>query len=170
MFLKPLLKTLLLSSLIFILLVGLGMKYNWADYLKAAKVNDVELAIPEHPPSVNLNQLVEEEQSFDLQIIRNEKKSIIENMTKQQVVDACSVLYKKLGVQDAGTLDVAIGGCVVSNYKESIQNIENTVSIPKEKLLLIERSCQQQVIILRELSDIEKQLHYGVCVSDAKLK
>ncbi len=163
---KPILKTLLLSALGFFLLVVLGMKYHWVDFLKSPK-SDVELILPQSPATLKAIEK-SSEASFPLEIIHSTKQPITANMSKQQILAGCLQLYSKLGVSDDTMIDVIAGDCVVSNYQETIQNTSVQKKTPAQiqQRRTLEYRCHQQVKGDARLTPVEKQLLWGVCVSD----
>lgn len=89
-------------------------------------------------------------------------------MSKQQILEGCLQLYSKLGVNDDTMIDVIAGDCVVSNYQETIQNTSAQKKTPAQaqQRRTLEHRCYQQVKGDTRLTPVEKQLQWGVCVSD----
>jgi len=176
MFVKPLFKTLFLSSVIFGLTVILGMKYQWVDYLKSADKKSVELALPQHSlPRLAPQERITDREDFQLEIIRSHRQPITANMTKEAITLGCQQLYNKMGLQKNEFIDIAIGDCVVSNYQESIQDVttQNILDKNKQKASkvafnkgVVEKACYQKTNVQTSLNALEKQLFFGVCVSD----
>jgi len=168
MFLKPIFKTLLLSVIVFILLVVLGMKYHWVAFFKSPE-SKVELTLPQSSiPLITTEKDNVSNPPFQLEIIRSTKQSITANMSKQQIFEGCLQLYNKLGVSNEAMIDVIAGVCVVSNYQETIQDTvtQHRSDGQIQQKQLIEKSCYQQVEHEANLTPLEKQLLWGVCVSD----
>jgi hypothetical protein len=168
MFIKPIFKTLLLSGLIFILLVALGMKYHWVAFFQSPE-SEVELSLPQRSiPLITKEKDMVSKLPFQLEIIHSTKQPITANMSKQQILEGCLQLYNKLGVSNEAMIDVITGVCVVSNYQETIQNTvtQQRSSGQIQQKQLIEKSCYQQVEHETQLTPLEKQLLWGVCVSD----
>ena len=165
---KPIFKTVFLSVFFFFLLVALGLKYHWVDFLKSSQ-NSVELALPEQPmplePSVAATA---KKPAFPLEIIPSKEQPITANMSKEQILETCLQLYRKLGITDKKMIDVIAGDCVVSNYQETIQDVSRQKKTVEQfqKRRSIEQSCFQQLVGDVRLNAIEKQLLWGVCVSD----
>ncbi|MEE9445824.1 MAG: hypothetical protein V3V19_09190 [Cocleimonas sp.] len=168
MFVKPLFKTLLLSSLIFGLVVILGLKYQWVDYLKSADKDNIALVLPQD----SIPRLIEqtglaEKQGFQLEIIRSDRQPVTANMTKEQITSGCQQLYNKMGMHNNELIDVVVGDCVVSNYQEAIQNSSQFTTVQQEQhQMAIKKACFQKSNAHSQLSPFEKQLLLGVCVSD----
>jgi len=179
-FLSPLIKTLLVSTLLFFILVFLGMKYHWIGFNHNAK--NIKLNIPKDTPvlgpveqaklsqdndlssAFNLEPNTEERR-FQPQIIQRARpSSLVINMTKVQVVESCRQLLKKK-IVNTDLLAVAVGNCVISNYRDSIIDIkgEEEVSSIKSNVL---KACQHSVGVNGDYSnEIERQLLLGICVS-----
>lgn len=170
MLLKPIVKTLLLSSIVFTVLVFLGVKYQWIAFFKPIEdIGKVELTLPQASlPMTTLENSHSREPPFQLEIIQSNKQPITANLSKQQILEGCLQLYNKLGVVNESMIDVISGDCVVSNYQETIQDANNHQRTNEyiQKKLLIERRCYKQVENQIKLNPLEKQLLWGVCVSD----
>ena len=166
---KPIFKTLLLSVFCFVLLVALGMKYHWVDLLDSSK-SDIELILPQSSPALETRaRKVVSEPSFPLEIIHSTKQPITANMSKQQILEGCLQLYNKIGLTNDTMIDVIVGDCVVSNYQETIQDTSVRKKSPEQvqQRRTIEHHCYQQVNNDARFTAIEKQLLWGVCVSDS---
>jgi len=96
-------------------------------------------------------------------------------MTKEAITLGCQQLYNKMGLQKNEFIDIAIGDCVVSNYQESIQDVttQNILDKNKQKASkvafnkgVVEKNCYQKTNVQTSLNALEKQLFFGVCVSD----
>lgn len=168
MFLKPIVKTLLLSSIVFFLLVALGMKFQWIALFNKPE-NKVELSIPQSPKPLIITENDDSSKSpFQLEIIHSSSQPITANMSKQQIQEGCLQLYNKLGVGNELMIDVIVGDCVVSNYQETIQTTSNkprSNGLDQQKQW-VEKRCYQQLENETRLTPLEKQLLWGVCVSD----
>ncbi len=168
MFLKPIVKTLLLSGVVFFLLVFLGIKYNWVAFFKSPDSN-VELTLPQVsiPLTTSENSAVTK-LPFQLEIIRSTQQPITANMSKEQILAGCMQLYNKLGVSNESMNDVIVGDCVVSNYQETIQTTasQQRSNGQIQQKHRIEDKCYQQLKNETQLTPLEKQLLWGVCVSD----
>ena len=126
-FLKPLIKTLLASCILFFSLVYLGMEYHWIGFNKNDKGKNIELKIPERAQTLaskssdNFSQhnnvvTANEEGSFQPQIMQTARSSsLVTHMTKMQVTESCTQLLTKK-IADVELLELAIGDCVLSNY------------------------------------------------------
>ncbi len=176
MYLKPLIKTTFIASLLFFVLVFLGMKYHWIEFFQNKSNNNTELVIPEQKPlpDVARNGVEEErvDEDFQPQLIQTQEPgSLIENMTKEQVELHCSELYQ--ATEDKVLLELAVGNCVLNNFKDPYQdtNLEESdfkssnnrqIQTQKKNMMI---QCQQQVEQLTYSNEVERQLLLGVCVS-----
>ena len=180
-FLSPLIKTLLVSALLFFILVFLGMKYHWIGFNHNDK--NIKLNIPKSTPVLGAVEQVKlsqdnnlssalnlasntEERRFQPQIIQTARpSSLVINMTKVQVVESCRQLLKKK-IINTDLLELAVGNCVISNYRDSIidtKEEEEKMSSAKSNVL---KACQHSVAISGNYSnEIERQLLLGICVS-----
>ena len=166
MFVKPLLKTLLLSILVFGLIVILGMKFQWVEYLKGTDKKNIELRLPEDiTPRLTAKDGLTAKDDFHLEIIRSDQQPITANMTKEQITSGCQQLYNKMGMQNNELIDMVVGDCVVSNYQETIQDT-NQLTLRRQDQSSIEKMCLQKSNAYTQFSTIERQLLFGVCVSD----
>ena len=167
MIIKPVVKTLLLSSIVFVLLVVLGMKYQWVSLLSKPE-KKVELTLPQSSKPLITENDDSSKPPFQLEIIHSSSQPITANMSKQQIQEGCLQLFHKLGVGDELMIDVMVGDCVVSNYQETIQTTSNqqrSSGLDQQKQL-VEKRYYQQLDNETRLSTLEKQLLWGVCVSD----
>lgn len=205
---KPLLRTIILASILFIMLVYLGIKYHWGDALKNISEKkdagkQIELNIPdqEQPASTDADIVADEtadetanetanetadetadeneqindpEESFQPEILKNTiATSLIDAMTKDQIALECQQLYNQsLGMLDDPSVDLLIGNCVVSNYQEPFE--DNGIKTPQmiqqeeQRKLKAVYNCRYQILQSgdNELTDIQKQLLIGICVSN----
>ena len=154
------------------LLIYLGVKYHWGDYLKPSLDTSIKLSIPDKIiTSVNI-QTAEENNSnsFDPEIVKNNTDStLITSMNKEQITEHCINLLSK-GLKDPLTLELTTVNCVVSNYQPTFQNskkLNNDLEAGlKKKKLLFNQQCKQQYNQSSQNSMLEKQLLVGICVSD----
>jgi len=166
MFIKPITKTLLLSSIVFVLIVVFGMKYHWVTFFNSPK-NKVELTLPQNSiPLTTTEKNNDNKSPFQLEIIQSKKQPITANMSKQQISEGCLQLYNKLGISSEVMIDVIVGDCVVSNYQETIQATATQKRSNLQQKPLVEKRCYQQINQDTRLSALEKQLLWGVCVSN----
>lgn len=188
--LKPLLRTIILASILFFLLVYLGIKYHWGDAIKKIISNQqtqIELKIPKvEEPKVNptiINHKVDEVGEgaglpeniniFQPEIIKNTPAtSVVDAMTKDQIALQCQQLYYQvLGMDEDINAELLIGNCVVSNYQEPFENsIKTPQIIQNEQHLKVKaiNTCRQKLLRPENesFSGIEIQLLIGVCVSN----
>ena len=178
-FIKPLIKTVLVSSLVFLVIVILGSKYHWAEIIKFKHNEEVNLTFPSEQEEqkstshqINTKQiekLEEIEEKFEPRLMSNVNySSSVSLMSKEQVSQKCQQLFSDSGMDEL-LLDLAIGDCVVSNYNETIQeeaesnNNRQSQTVKKNA----ERICTQK---LKQKNDshtvLEQQLLIGICVSD----
>ena len=173
LFLKPIFRTILLSVILTLLIIYLGIKYHWSDYLKADKANNISpLIIPpisndnlNNPQLSHINSL--ETEVFKPEIIPlndplSDKGDMITSMTKDQVELHCKSLLNR-SIKNNDQLSLAVVNCIVSNYQEPLQSVYETSYLRKKKRLRI--ACQKQFIHAK-YSKIEKQLLIGMCISD----
>ena len=170
---KHLLRTILLSILLFLILIFLGLKYHWVSYLHTEKVElKKTLELPENEQSFSQSNViqVEEVELFEPEIVEITKDSVpLENMTKAQVIDACGSLYDK--TSGDGTLkEIFVGNCVVSNYQESYQeiNIEQKQddALHQKKREQARRKCLQQQPQTGQFDSLDSLLLIGICISN----
>ncbi len=176
MSLKPFIKTLLISALLFFALVFLGMKYHWIGFFQTKNDKNIELAIPEvaPPPDVANNGVEEEIVEGEFQpeiIVTQESGTLVENMTKEQVEKSCQQLYQ--AESDMTLLELAIGDCVLSNFNDPYQevNFEGNASSTNNRQKLIQKrnilnKCQQKIDQMAYNNEVERQLLMGVCASN----
>ncbi len=166
-FLKPLFRTFLLSIVLALLIVYLGIKYHWSDYLKPRKPSEVSsLEIPplsHHKMDANSLKLFEVD-TFTPEIIPlSEGNDLISSMTKEQVKQHCNALLSR-SIKTDEQLSLAVINCVVSNYQEPLQTInDESYLLKKEKFY---QACKKQFIHNKNYSIIERQLLIGICTSD----
>ena len=167
-FYKPLFRTLVLSLILAFLLVYLGIKYHWTDYFSSEQAIKSELKIPhiiDDSVTVEVNELISDEQEFTPEIINRDKTTtIIESMNKEQIAELCTNLLSR-NINDDLSLELAVVNCVVSNYQETYQNVPDNEKIINQKNLLSNK-CGFEIDQLENYSMLEKQLLLGICVSD----
>jgi hypothetical protein len=195
LFLKPLIKTTLIASVLFFALVYLGMKYHWIGYLDGNNDKAIELAIPANaaalkndPTKSNTfksNDAVNSDLSSDqnasenpedftpeiIQTVRSSSNAAV-NMSKEQIKTGCTNLLKRT-ITDAGLLELAIGDCVISNFRDSIREIksnEESVRSTKNRQAQIQKNnirnaCIQRLNRKNYTNEVEKQLLLGICMS-----
>jgi len=183
-FLKPLFKTIIISSLLFFVLVFLGMKYHWIGIIQDDKGKNKELIIPHQSKNLDaetstsnlLSQNQNSDEIFQPQIIQTEKTStLVNNMTKTLVKESCLQLLRRT-IIDSDTLELAVGNCVISNYRDPIieTRMEEGMVKPTQSRQAQTRrnniieSCQQRIYsenIITNANEVEKQLLLGICVS-----
>lgn len=152
------------------LIIYLGIKYHWSDYLKADKSSNISsLEIPpistnsNNKPDFNNKNLLEPE-TFTPEIIPlAEDNDLISSMNKDQVELHCKSLLSK-SIKNSDQLNLAIVNCIVSNYQESLQTINDMSYIQKKEKF--GQACQQQFVSNNNYSNLEKQLLVGICISD----
>ena len=181
LFLKPLIKTILVSCILFFALVYLGMKYHWVGFNQNDK--STELKIPKRSSTLDSenidkisqfnNIVTDNEEDFHPQIIQTvSSNSLVYHMTKMQVAKSCTQLLSNK-VKDVGLLELAIGDCVISNYRDSIietQVEEGEIRSTKSRQAQLRRNnvlktCQQSLSFESYSNEIEKQLLLGICIS-----
>jgi len=169
LFLKPIIKTLIISTVLFFILVYLGMKYHWVVYLQNKPTN-VELAIPEQPfviskfESIKIEDDLEKIQPSLIQ--EHGTSALLVNMDKGQIKKSCQQLFRKMAMNN-DQIEIAVGDCVVSNFKTSdnnpLQSTQNRQIQTQRRNA--EQQCQQMIAKTYYNSDIEKQLLIGICIS-----
>ena len=85
----------------------------------------------------------------------------------KQITEHCSNLLSQ-NIKDALTLELATVNCVVSNFQETFQNINNdseTKNLSKKRS--VQEQCRLQYNKSPQYSLLEKQLLIGICISDA---
>ena len=162
---KNVLRTILLSILLFLILVFLGIKYHWVNLLRDRESHqNITLEIPENiNKQVPNNQAVEEKQEFEAEIMSGvQNDSQLARMTKVQIIQLCQNLADKLK-SDALQKELFVGDCVVSNYKETIQDSETIQVVPEDiKQLCIQQSQSSGT----NLPSLELKLLQGICISN----
>jgi len=212
--LKPLFRTLILASILFFLIVYLGLKYHWGDAIKntTAAQKQTELTIPveesteeipladsiqdstedltddsaipiiDIPPfdadkieisDNNVDQSNPDAEVYQPEIIKNGPTiALIDSMTKDQIALQCQQLYNSsFDMANDPTVDLLIGNCVVSNYQEPFEETPKTPQMLQQEQRIKQRAisnCQYQILQPdnSSLSNIEKQLLIGICVSN----
>lgn len=179
-FLKPLIKTFLISGLIFFTLVYLGMKYHWIGFVQGSADKNLELTFPEKPKTLatgnsatNLINEGDDDEDFQPKIIQTlESGSLVTTMTKAQIKQGCSQLLRQR-VVDKDVLELAVGDCVLSNYRDPFREThleEGTVKSSNSRQAQTKRAgvikaCHQSVSLKKYNNDVEKQLLLGICMS-----
>jgi hypothetical protein len=179
LFLKPLLKTIIISSLLFFVLVYLGMKYHWIGFYPDDNKN-MELTIPDSPAMLNTNnstnvnsEMNQASEEFQPQIIQSVRFSTaVSNLNKEQIRESCTSLLRRT-ILNVGLLELAVGDCVISNYRDSIREIDvNTESLSSAKngQVQIQKNNSKNACIRRlnhknYSNEVEKQLLLGICMS-----
>ncbi len=163
------LRVFILSTILFFLLVYLGIKYHWGDHLNNKEETSLTFQLPE-TNNISIQQEVivdgDQNENFDNpQILENiDQAEILSLMSKEQIRDNCENLLNKT-LKDETALLVATGNCVVSNYqKDANENQVNRDSDEKHKAVVA--ACKRKYQNIRDYSNIEKQLLTGICVSD----
>ena len=121
LFLKPIFRTVLLSMILASLIIYLGIKYHWSDYLKANKSSIVSsLDIPPisnnsiNDPDIN-NPILVKSELFTPEIIPlSQNDDLISSMYKDQVELHCKSLLRK-SIKNSDQLNLAVVNCSVSN-------------------------------------------------------
>ena len=170
LFLKPIFRTILLSMILALLIIYLGIKYHWSDYLKPNKSNNISsLKIPPISNNSKNNINFNNHNSIQAELFKPEiipisqNNDLISSMNKNQVEIHCKSLLRK-SITNSQQLNLAVVNCIVSNYQESLQTINDTSYIQKKEKL--RKACQQQFVNSYNYSNIEKQLLIGICTSD----
>ena len=172
---KPFLRTIILASILFFLLVYLGMQYHWGETLKKSTSKppqeQLELSIPkaedlvEEPQDLTVpiidvepleseDTLSEEDQNNDLfqpEIIKNGPTiALIDSMTKDQIAIQCQQLYNQsFNMADDPSVDLLIGNCVVSNFQEPFEESIKTPQIIQKEQRIKQRAisnCRYQIL------------------------
>ncbi len=152
------------------LIIYLGIKYHWSDYLKANKSSNVSsLEIPPINNSSTNNQNINNRNSIEpenftpeiIPLIQN--NDLISSMNKDQVELHCKSLLRK-SIKNSDQLNLAVVNCIVSNFQESLQTINDTSFLQKKEIF--RQTCQKQFVNNSNYSNIEKQLLVGICTSD----
>ena len=170
LFLKPIFRTVLLSMILALLIIYLGIKYHWSDYLKPKKPNNVSsLEIPPmsnispNYTNFNVNNSTKAETFIPKIIPLNHSNDLISSMNKDQVGIHCQSLLRK-SITNNEQLNLAVINCIVSNYQEPLQTINDTSYVRKKEKF--RHACQKQFVSNSSFSKIEKQLLIGICTSD----
>ncbi len=180
---KPLLRTLILASILFFLLVYMGMKYHWNELLKKQETpTTLEIPSPQSSPEVITPQIIQatpegktgerNNNNFQPEIIKNTAAtSPIDAMTKEQIFSHCENLYKtSLNMADVPNIDLLIGNCVVSNYQEPFEiSMKSPQEVKQEQNRKIQaiKKCRQILFMdNKTLSNIEAELRIGICASN----
>ncbi len=179
--LKPFIKTFIVSSVLFFILVFLGMKYHWVGFFQNKNNQNIELDIPQNTAlsASDATPRLTGIEEFQPEIISAEESAtLIVNMTKNQIKSHCIALYKNSSADEV-LKEFAIGDCVISNYKEVIKEdtsqetsvFKSTnnrqIQINNKNITL---ACEQKVSQMVYSNDIERQLLQGVCVSGSTVK
>ena len=164
-FFKPVARTIVLSTILAFLLMFLGIKYHWGDYLRITQSVSNELLIPDKTENTIIDQvnLISVSQNkFTAEIVKGDRSfHLIEVMNKEQVTVQCMRLLSKT-IVDNLLLDLAVANCVVSNYQEIIQDVAQRNSNYSRFI----KKCNLEFNQQAEYSTLEKQLLVGICVSD----
>lgn len=168
--LKPFIRTVILSTILAALIIYLGIKYHWSDYLKANKSNNntSTLVIPPKEKifqnQTGKIQSTVEQEVFTPEILPlDNADNLISSMNKEQVTQHCKNLLSKSKI-DGDQLSLAIVNCTVSNYQESHQTINDSSNSLKRESIY--KNCQKKFVQNRQYTNIEKQLLVGICTSD----
>ena len=166
----------LISSLLFLMLVYLGMHYHWVDVLNSNDNDQTILPIPPIQPSANkLNSSSDEEgvgqtlPHFKPVIIpADQNKSLLATLTKGQISQHCLSIFNKLH-NTRDTQELFIADCVLSNYKEPIQTYQEDQTSAQNQLdQSIRKKCQMSSgSNTDKLSFVEKELLVGMCLSNS---
>lgn len=168
---KPFLRITVLSLILAFLLIFLGVKYHWGNQLKIKSDTLVELAIPSQQSSNQKSDINSSENNnqFNPEIIKDESNTLLDSMNKEQIEKHCTNLLSK-SFKDPLALELATANCIVSNYQETFQSVNQQNKTHEIDLLnkkqAISRSCKQQFNQSPQYSNLEKQLLIGICVSD----
>lgn len=170
LFLKPFIRTIILATILFFLLVYLGMKYHWVETFQN-KANKIELNIPAQSSVIGEFDNVKIEGSikdFQPSLIQGKKhkvSALLADMTKGQIAERCQQLFRKTAM-DKGLRELAVGDCVVSIYRKnpSIRSTQNRqIQIKRQNAT---QQCQRTINQTKVSNEIERQLLVGICVSD----
>lgn len=162
---KNLLRTILLSILLFLILVFLGVKYHWVNLLNnKANHQNLTLKIPENTntPISNI-QTPQEKQEFKAQLMQGvHNDSQVAKMTKVQIIQQCEYLANQIKSDDLQK-ELFIGDCVVSNYNETIQDADTIKVVPQD----VKQLCfQQSKSSGYNLQPLEFELLQGICIAN----
>jgi len=165
----------LVSSLLFLMLVYLGMQYHWVDILKPSNSDQTVLPIPPIKTSVKkLNSSNDEEglktlPHFTPMIIPTDpSKSLLATLTKDDISQHCLNLFNK-SHKTRDAQDLFIADCVLSNFKEPVQVYqEDKTSSQNQIEQNIKKKCQTSLgSDTNKLSIVEKELLVGMCISNS---
>ncbi|MCF6190187.1 MAG: hypothetical protein L3J51_06905 [Cocleimonas sp.] len=170
LFLKPFIRTIILATLLFFLLIYLGIKYHWVETFQN-KANKIELNIPAQSAVIGEFDNVKIEgdsKVFQPSLIQGQKQeasALLADMTKGQIAERCQKLFRKTAM-DKGLRELAVGDCVVSIYrkKTSLSSIQNRQTQIKRQNAT--QQCQRTINQTKYSNEIERQLLVGICVSD----
>lgn len=168
--LKPFIRVTILSCVLSLLLIYLGIQYHWGDYLKPGSQTQVTLTIPAKPKDIEVTELVKPlADTYNPELLENTVQStILDSMNKEQMTEYCKTLFGK-EIRDSILLELASVNCVVSNYQETYQSIDEGITRSDAEIKEIRQlrnQCAPQFIQSDEYTPIEKALLIGVCVSD----
>jgi len=173
LFLKSFIRIIILATILFFLLVYLGMKYDWVEIFQN-KTNKVELNIPVQSAvngefdNVKTKNSPKDFQPSLFQGQEQEAIALLADMTKEQVAERCQQLFKKTTI-DKNLLDLAIGDCVVSIFREktSLNSTQSSqIQIQRQNAI---QQCQRSINQSQFSNEIERQLLIGICVSDKRI-
>ena len=171
-FYKPVFRTTILSLILSLLLVYLGIKYQWGDYFNEKSPVYSELQIPQLDKSkydaIEAKYIAKVDEEFVPEIVDADKSvSFVESMNKEQIIGICKNLLSK-SIKDKLQLELAVTNCVMSNYQDSYQSVfTGDEAIKRNKLhQLATKKCRLGLGHLKTDTVIEKQLLIGICVSD----
>ena len=170
--LKPFIRITILSMILATLLILVGVKYHWGDYLKSNSDSSIKLAIPDEiTTNVNIETtVIENSNNYDPEIVKNNTvNKQLSSMNKEQITEQCINLLSR-DLKDPLILELATVNCVVSNHQPTFQNSQKLsneleISLNKKKLLL-RKQCNNQYIQNTQYSLLEKKLLVGICISD----
>jgi len=170
LFLKPFIRTIILAAILFFLLVYLGMRYHWIETFQN-KTNEIELNIPTQSKVIGEFNNVKVEGSpkdFQPSLIQGQEQEAnaqLAEMTKEQIAERCQQLFRKTAM-DKGLIDLAVGDCVVSIFREKtlINSTQNRqIQLKRQNAT---QQCQRTINKTQFSNEIERQLLLGICVSD----
>lgn len=174
--LKPFLRTIILASILFFLLVYLGMQYHWGERLKRSTLkkpqDQLELNIPNtedltvesqdlsipiidvepyEPEDAANEEENQNDELFQPEIIKNGPTiALIDAMTKDQIAIQCQQLYNKsFNMAGDPNVDLLIGNCVVSNFQEPFEENIKTPQIIQQEQQIKQRAisnCRYQIL------------------------
>jgi len=167
---KPFIRVTILSAILALLIIFLGINYHWGDYLKPEPKPSTELSIPEKSYT---NETVDKVTSkivvYNPEIVDSKiDNALLDSMNKEQIAEHCINLLSK-NISDEVTLELATVNCVMSNYQETFQNSQSSADELKSaqlKQLKLKRQCTSEYQQINQLSQIDRELLIGICVSD----